>query len=270
MSPQQSARYLGLLGLERREPSYAALAEIVHAHVVRIPFENISKLHYRKHLELRGIPVLDLFLDGIERYRFGGTCYACNFHLYELLDSLGYDAKLCGADMSKPDVHMVTLVTLEGREYLVDGGNAAPFLEPLPRDLLQDHVVALGRDRYVLRPRDSAGRSQMDLYRDGVYRLQYTVNPRPRRVEEFGGVIADSYRDDATFMNALLLVRFQPGQSVMIHNLTVIESGVNGTYTRKLGGREDVANAVQELFGIPGEVVAGVVGELAELQDVWG
>jgi arylamine N-acetyltransferase len=145
------------LGVAKREPCVPALAELVSAHVMRVPFENVSKLYRRKHLGLAGLPGIELFLEGIERYHFGGTCYSNNFHLYTLLASLGYRARLCGADMSNPDVHMVIMVNVDGREYLVDGGYAAPFLSPLPRDLKEDYVVALGRDRYVLRPQDTTG-----------------------------------------------------------------------------------------------------------------
>jgi arylamine N-acetyltransferase len=61
--------------------------------------------------------------------------------------------------MSAPDVHMVNIVTLDGRPYLADVGYAAPFLAPLPLDLAQDQEIAWGRERYVLKPRDAAGRS---------------------------------------------------------------------------------------------------------------
>jgi arylamine N-acetyltransferase len=37
-------RYLAALGVPRREPSPPALAELVFAHVTRVPFENVSKL----------------------------------------------------------------------------------------------------------------------------------------------------------------------------------------------------------------------------------
>ena len=123
--------YLNLLGVQRREPGIEALSEIVQAHLTRIPFENISKLYYKKQLGLRSLPSLELFLDGIERFHFGGTCYTNNYYFGQLLANLGYETKLCGADMSNPDVHLVNMVTVEKRQYLVDVGYAAPFLMPL-------------------------------------------------------------------------------------------------------------------------------------------
>jgi N-hydroxyarylamine O-acetyltransferase len=262
-------RYLRALEVTRREPSAEALAELVAAHVMRVPFENISKLHRKKRLGLTGLPSIALFLEGIEQYHFGGTCYSNNFHFCTLLASLGYRVRLCGADMSSPDVHMVIMVEVDGREYLVDGGYAAPFLSPLPRDLTEDYVITLGRDRYVLKPQDGAGCSRLEMYRDGVVKHGYLAKPVAKKIEDFGGVIADSFRASATFLNALLLARFYRDRSVVIHNLTVIESQGPNTTIRPLGSREELVAEVERQFGIPRAVVGEAVSELHELVDAW-
>lgn len=262
-------RYLRALGVTRREPSADALADLVAAHVMRVPFENISKLYRKKRLGLTGLPSVEQFLEGIEQYHFGGTCYSNNSHFYTLLASLGYRVKLCGADMSNPDVHMVIMVEVDGREYLVDGGYAAPFVSPLPRDLTEDYVVALGRDRYVLKPQDAAGCSRLEMYGDGAMKHGYLAKPMPRNIEEFNPVIADSFRVRATFLNALLLARFYPDRSVVIHNLTVIESRETEATIRSLGSREELVVEVERQFGIPRAVVGEAVSELHELVDAW-
>ena len=64
--------YLTILGIVRREPCLEAPRELLAAHLTRIPFENISKLHYRKHLGLVDLPPIQLYLDGIDKYHFGG------------------------------------------------------------------------------------------------------------------------------------------------------------------------------------------------------
>jgi N-hydroxyarylamine O-acetyltransferase len=262
-------RYLRALGVTRREPSADALADLVAAHVMRVPFENISKLYRKMRLGLTGLPSIEQFLEGIEQYHFGGTCYPNNFHFYTLLANLGYRVKLCGADMTNPDVHMVIMVEVDGHEYLVDGGYAAPFLSPLPRDLTGDYVVALGRDRYVLKPQDAAGCSRLEMYRDGVVKHGYLAKPMARKIEDFRGVIADSFLSSATFLNALLLARFYRDRSVVIHNLTVIESRGAEATVRSLGSREELVAEVERQFGIPRAVVGEAVSELHELVDAW-
>jgi len=262
-------RYLRLLGVAATIPSRAALTELVAAHLARVPFENVSKLHYRKHAGLCGLPGLERFLDGIERYNFGGTCYTNNYYLHRLLAQLGYEVKLCGADMSNPDVHVVNLVALEGREWLVDVGYAAPFAEPLPCDLGRDHVIELGRERYLLKPRDAEGRSRMVQYRDGRLLHGYRINPKPRRIEEFARVIEDSFVDEATFMNTLLLVRFFPGSSIVIHNLTLIRSVGANAQQQEFSTREELADAIVEHFGMPRPIVTDAIADLRELRSAW-
>jgi N-hydroxyarylamine O-acetyltransferase len=261
--------YLGILGVERRMPGLDALIKLVRAHLARVPFENVSKLYYKKHLGLRGLPSLELFLNGIDRFNFGGTCYANNYYFNLLLADLGYLVKLCGADMSQPDVHVVSLVTVEGREYLVDLGYAAPFSSPMPRDLAVDYIIALGRDRYVLEPQDGQGYSRLKMYRDGEVRHGYIVKPMPRQIRDFEAVIADSYREEATFMNALLLARAFPEGFLTIHNLEVIESQGAAFSMRTLDCQDELVQVIFDRFGIPAQITRDVLSELGRLDDVW-
>jgi arylamine N-acetyltransferase len=270
LSPAECSRYLQVLGVARREPSLAALAELTMAHVTRVPFENVSKLLRRRRSGFRGIPDLACFLDDVERFHLGGTCYSNNHHLHRLLAGLGYDVALCGADMTRPDVHIASLVRLEGREYLVDAGYGAPFLAPMPRDLDHDHEIALGSERYVLKPRDDAGRSRLELHRNGNRTHGYLLKPAPRRIEEFERVIEDSFAPSATFMNALVVARFFPGRSLVLRNLSLIESEGAASRVRRLPAASDLPDAVEEHFGIPGGITREALGGLSLSEDPWG
>ncbi len=258
-------RYLGLLGVEVKRPTYAALKELVTAHMLRIPFENVSKLYYLKRYGLRDIPDFARYLSGISDYSFGGTCYSNNNYLNRLLRHLGFEAMLCGADMENPDVHLVNIVAVEGREFLVDTGYAAPFLKPMPRDLTVDYETRLGRDCYVLRPRDSEGRSRMDLFRDGELIHGYTAKPIPREIDNFSQSIRSSFRPDSTFMNSLLLVRFSEGRSLAVYNLSIIESAGGEYAIRRLADRNELPAVIEKYFGIPAEIVAEAVSMLGDL-----
>ncbi len=263
-------RYLEILVVPRQPPSLQALTELVAAHLTRIPFENISKLYYKKRMGLTDLPTIHMYLDGIERCHFGGTCYSNNFYFYSLLVGLGYQVKLCAADMATPDVHAVSIVTVDGRHYLVDTGYAAPFLSPLPRDLRTNHEVALGRDRYILRPQDANGCSRLELHRDGMLKHGYLAKPHAKKIEDFSAVIADSFRPDATFLNSILLARFYPGRSIVIHNRTLIESCGDKSVLHPLPDPGAVIAAIHEHFEVPRDVVAEAIAGLRELQDAWG
>jgi N-hydroxyarylamine O-acetyltransferase len=260
---------LELLGVDNLKPTMEALSELVAAYVMKVPFENVSKLFYKKRYGRRSLPDLKTYVEGIERYHFGGTCYSNNYYLHLLLAHLGYDVKLCGADMANPDVHLVNIVSLDGREFIVDAGYAAPFLKPLPLDLKEDYVVTLGYDQYRLHPKDKYGNSHLQFDRDGRSKHGYTVKPIPRQIEHFARVIEDSFRDSATFMNALLLARFYPNRSVAIHNLSIIESEGTACHVLHLAKRDELPEVVAEYFSIPPGIVHEAISELGEFGDAW-
>ena len=269
LSEAQVDAYLRVLGVARAAPSRGALNELVRAQVTRVPFENISKLHRFKHQGLAGIPSIETYLDGIARFHFGGTCYPNNFHFCRLLRTLGYDAALCGADMpSGEDVHAAIAVAIDGRDLLVDVGYGAPFLEPLPRDLGHDVVLRFGRDRYVLRPRDEQGRSRLEMFRDGELLHGYLLKPTPRPIEHFSKVVQDSFHKDATFMNAVDLIRFSDVDSVVIYNLFIIRSAPDSFSIERLNDREELVQAIEREFGIPAEIARDAIAGLGAFRDV--
>jgi arylamine N-acetyltransferase len=271
LTDAQAGRYLRLLGIERARPSPNALRELVRAHLCRVPFENISKLYYHRREGRHELPGIELFLDGIQRNRFGGTCYPNNFHFFRLLRVLGYEATLCGADMaSGADVHMAIRVRLGGHDLLVDVGYAAPFYEPIPLDLRVPFTIRYGRDTYVAHPQDGEGRTSLDLLRDGARAHGYLLKPAPRRIAHFGRVIRASYRPEATFMRSLLLVRFFDSQSVTILNRLRIDSGPDGFSLRELATMDRVVEEIVSAFDMEEPIVRAAVAGLPELESPYG
>ena len=260
-------KYLTLLGIDDSNPSFELLKKIVKAHLIKIPFENISKLNYKQQ-GVNYIPGFSQYLDGIEKYNFGGTCYSNNYYLYLLLEDLGFDVKLCGCDMKNPDVHLISIVKLNGQEFIVDGGYAAPFLEPLPRDLKEDYVINSGIEKYILKPKNNDGTSRLEQYYMGELRHWYTAKPYPRKIEEFRKVIKDSYADNAMFMNSLLITRFFENGSVVLRNLNLNETIDGKSSTVKILF-EDIPGIAHEKFGMPVDLVKKAASRLRMLQDTW-
>jgi N-hydroxyarylamine O-acetyltransferase len=258
-------RYLDILDIVWREPSITALNEIITAHITKVPFENISKLLYKKQ-GLNYIPALSVYLDGIEKFNFGGTCYSNNYYLYLLLMYLGYDVKLCGADMKNPDVHIVSMVKIGGRDFIVDVGYAAPFTEPLPADLRENYVIAHGDEKYILIPPDESGCLKLEQYYKSELKHGYTAKPQPRNIDHFQNAIEDSYRDDATFMNAVTIAKFYENGSLVLRNLDLIRTERNKVITQNIR-RDEIAAVVEKYFGMPRQVVEEALNELSELKD---
>jgi arylamine N-acetyltransferase len=267
--PEIFERYLSILRVEPEPPSLDHLRRLVRAQLVRVPFENISKLYLKKTQNASYIPSLEEHLEGVERFHFGGTCYANNPYFAELLHHCGYDADLCGADMTKPDVHVVSMIRLDGREYLVDVGYGAPFYEPMPRDLEREHEVVFGSNLFVLHPQDVEGRTRMDHFRDGKLIHGYLAKPEPRKIEHFDEVIRHSYTDAATFMNVVVVERFFTDRSVRFHNFTLTESTPNDAATTRLADKEELVEAIEHHCGFPADMVREAIADIALEEDIY-
>jgi len=261
--------YLEVLGVEAGAPTLESLHCLTRAQLGRIPFENISKLLYFRQDDLRGIPSKEQYVEGARRYGFGGTCYANNYYLSELLTHLGFSVRLCGASMSRPDVHAVIIVTLEEREWLVDVGYAAPLLELMPLDAKFETVVRLGDAEYVLYPRMADGRSRLEMRRDGAPVHGYTLNPTGCAIEHFAPAIRDSFRPDATFMNSVLLTRFSNERSIVVHNHTVMRFEANGGKTETLKDNGELVEVIEREFGIPGNLTKQALQGMSLAGNAW-
>jgi arylamine N-acetyltransferase len=260
-------KYLKLIGVEATVPSFELLCRLVKAHLIKIPFENISKLLFKKQ-GMNNIPDLSTFLEGIEKYNFGGTCYSNNYYLYLLLVHLGFEVKFCGADMKNPDVHLISMVKIDAREYIVDGGYAAPFLKPMPGDLKTDYIIRNGNEKYLVKQKDENGRTKVEHYDNNELRHWYTAKPQPRKIEEFRSVIEDSYADDATFMNALRITSFCENASIALKNLMLTETTATSTRTIKIK-RDEIPTVALEKFGMPKFRVKEALESINELKDIY-
>lgn len=269
-SPSVFERYLEILGVEAAPPSLGHLRRLTTAQLQHVPFENISKLYLKKTQGATFVPSLEEHLDGIEQHHFGGTCYANNPYFFQLLEHLGYEVTLCGADMSDPDCHIVSRVELGRRQYLVDVGYGAPFFEPLPRDLDEPHEILYGSCRYVLEPQDGEGQSRLKMFRDGELTHGYLAKPKPREIAFFEETIMDSYRDTATFMNTVVVERYSPGRSVRIHNLSMTESTPKTSKTTPLADHEELARAIENRCGISADLVRVAIKGVALEGDIYG
>ena len=262
-------KYLKILKVSRREPSINALSQVVKAHLTNIPFENISKLYYKKNYGLKTIPDFELYIEGILNNNFGGTCYSNNYYLNKLLNYLGYNVRLCGADMTNPDVHIINIVSIDKKDFLVDVGYAAPFLKPIPLDLDEEYKIALGTDEYFVLPKSENGYSELRMFRNGRLKHGYTAKPYARSISEFETVITDSFRDTSTFLNAILLVRFKSNSSIVIHNFSLIETKDIHSKITKLKSKADLAEKIITHFAIPKNIIEESLSIIKNYEDAW-
>ncbi len=256
-------RYLRLLGFDQAQHDLGSLRQLVRRHVIRVPFENISKLLLIGR-ERRGRPTtLSEFLDGLERHDLGGTCYSSNPFFAELLRELGYDADLLGCDMTRTNVHTAIRVRVDGSDYHVDVGYGGPFYEPL---LLTDspHEMRQGPYRYVLdRARD--GRLAMNVF-TGEERVHgYLVNEIPREREFFTSIILDSFRPAATFLTQLCVFRYFEDHAVQLQNNVAVHYRGCECREIRLGSLKQMREVFDKEFRLPRCPVEKAIETLEQL-----
>jgi arylamine N-acetyltransferase len=240
-------RYLRLLGIDGVPSGLDGLRLIVRRHLIRVPFENVSKLLLFDRERAGRAFTLSEFLDGIEHQDLGGTCYSANPHLAELLQALGYDADLLGADMTSPDVHTCIRVNM-GPGYHVDVGYAAPFREPIALDSLP-YTVVEGTHRYVFdrHPRGLA----VTFQSTGEPSLSYVAHDPPHTPDYFAQIVRASFLPEAHFLNRVRIARFFDDYSVELHNRIMSVHRDGRTTEREFASLDEMEQAVHTDFALP-------------------
>lgn len=129
--------------LDSLKPSLQLLRELHGAHMLAVPFENLS-IHYGQPIVLHD----DMLYDKIVRRNRGGFCYELNGLFAWLLRRLGFTVSLLAAGVAQADGdftpiydHLTLLVhQVEGADWLADVGFGDSFRQPLrlQADVAQD------------------------------------------------------------------------------------------------------------------------------------
>lgn len=133
------------------EPSAETLRQLQLAHLLSVPFENLS-IHAGQPIVLEDEALFAKIVEG----RRGGFCYEANGLFAALLRALGFNVVMLSAGVARasgdfgPDFdHMALLVTLEQR-WLADVGFGDSFREPLRLDTPDEQTQ--GRRAYRILP----------------------------------------------------------------------------------------------------------------------
>jgi N-hydroxyarylamine O-acetyltransferase len=177
--------YLRRIGLDRPSaPDADALARLHEAHLLAIPFENLS-IAWGEPIVLDEERLYRKIVDGHR----GGGCHELNALFAWGLRTLGYEVDLLSARVWRdegrfgPDYdHMCLRVRASGRDWLADVGFGDSFRRPVA--LEADGVHAEGHSSYTLR-RVGAGLELARREGGAAFLPQYRFDPVPRRLEEF-------------------------------------------------------------------------------------
>ncbi|KAI3396235.1 hypothetical protein diail_12379 [Diaporthe ilicicola] len=127
------------------------LTGLLRHHQARVPFDSIA-LHYSP-TRLLSLDPEDLFQKIVTNSR-GGYCMEVNRLFATVLRTLGFQLYSCaGRVFHKKLSHMVNLVTIEGKKYLVDVGfGSQEATQPIPlEDGYETTTIAPTRGRLELK-----------------------------------------------------------------------------------------------------------------------
>lgn len=239
----------------RGAPSREMLRALQQAHLLAVPFENLS-IHYNQPIRLED----EALYDKIVRRRRGGFCYEVNGMFAWLLRQLGYtvtllSARVAGADgeFSQEFDHLTLLVSqVEGVDWLTDVGFGDCFRWPLRFEsgLEQD-----GGDGYRYRLRSDASVTAGDwlLERgDGnSWTPQYRFSPRPRVMSDFAArCVYQQTSSDSYFTQKRICTLAQPNGRLTLSDLLLITTQDGVREERMLANEDEYRAVLAERFGV--------------------
>jgi len=232
-------------------PDAGTLRELQVAHLLAVPFENLS-IHHEQPIVLEDEA---LFTKIVERRR-GGFCYEANGLFAALLRALGFEVAMLSAGVANaeggfgPDFdHMTLMVTLE-RRWLVDVGFGDSFREPLLLDERGEqgqgrraYRIVPDREHLILTQRDDDG---------GGWKAQYRFSLRPYEYADYAEMCRHHQTSPQShFTRGRICTRATEEGRVTLSEMRLITTSEDGgRRERTLTGREEYAAVLREHFGI--------------------
>ena len=240
-------RYLERIGYAGPlAPTLATLRQLHVAHLMSVPFENLSV----RRGEPIALEVAPLFEKIVLRKR-GGFCYELNGLFAALLESLGFRvSRLAGrvGPAGIPFDHMALRVDLD-EPWLADVGFGDSFLFPLRLDERGPQEGGCGR-RYRLDGADGGGLLLLREEEQGWQRQYlFTLEPWPLSAFE-GGCRYHQTSPNSSFTQKTVISRAtQTGRITLSERRLIVTSDGKRSET-DLGDDVSVSRALAEHFGI--------------------
>ena len=233
-----------------RIPTAATLRDLQLAHLLTVPFENLS-IHAEEPIVLDD----EALFEKIVTRRRGGFCYELNGLFGALLQALGFDVSMLSARVADGQGgftpafdHMALMVELEER-WLVDVGFGDTFREPLRMDEREVQRQAGGEYRI-----DADGELQVLHERKpgAEWRPQYRFD---LRVHVFADYVPrcrwHQTSPDSHFRKSRLCSRATPEGRLTLSDMKWIETSLSGERReRTVASEAERARLLSKHFGV--------------------
>lgn len=254
-------RYARILGISRVDSTLESLEAIVRRHLERVPYENVSKILRAKRTG-PSIPSFAEYVHQLEETSYGGTCFAQNFHLNQLLNHLGFDSDLMPIRREGKLSHVSLRVTIEGRSYLVDVGLMSSIAGPFLLGPTGAFDRWSGDQRFIFVPDEELRNYSLEIHRGGKMIRSFQSSDGEVSHEELVQAVVESFEPKALFMNVLCAFRVFESHSVGIWNDKLYRIEGTDRQLRDVTSRSDLARAFESELGLPGYELDEVLHEL--------
>lgn len=231
-------------------PSAETLRALQVAHLVAVPFENLS-IHAGQPIVLED----DALFHKIVEQKRGGFCYELNGLFAALLRALGFEVRMLSAGVADAEGsfgpefdHMTLLVKLEER-WLADVGFGDSFLEPLLLDKRGEQRQ--GRRAFQLKP-DGAHLIMLQREGAGEWESQYRFTLQPHDYSDYAEMCRyHQTSPQSHFTQKRVCSRATEAGRITLSEMRFIETSNQGSrQERVLSGQEEYAAVLREHFGI--------------------
>jgi len=241
--------YLGVLGLERRQPDLAFLAELTSRHLANFSFSSVGPMLGND---------LPLDIEAVYRRivvnRRGGYCFEQNGLMQAVLEELGFPVTLCLArvihnqDTHPGLTHRITLVEIAGKQYVADVGFGATG----PRFPVAMTGEAVHEDFRVFRIAEGRpGEYHMQILKDGAHFSLYRFE-RHRYGQsdcEVGHFYSHKH-PAANFVNHLVVARILADEIRSLRNRDYRVYTANGERMQTVEDGAQLRELLNGCFGI--------------------
>lgn len=231
-------------------PSAQTLRELQLAHLLTVPFENLS-VHHKEAIVLQN----EALFDKIVTRRRGGFCYELNGLFAGLLRALGFQVEMLSAGVARangafgPEFdHMMLMVTLN-EPWLVDVGFGDGFREPLRLD---DRAVQPQYARAYRLAADGQRLILMEQKENEEWKAQYRFGLQPYDFPNYEEMCHyQQTSPDSTFTKGRVCTRATPEGRITLSKMRLITTTLKGErQEREVANEDEYAILLAKHFGI--------------------
>lgn len=232
------------------EPTYETLQALQVAHLMAVPFENLS-IHASQPIVLTESALYDKV---VVRQR-GGFCFELNGLFAALLRSLGFNVTIISASMAHedgtfgPELDHLTLLVHLTEDWLVDVGDGDSARAPLRMQNSLEHIE--GEQAYHLNYIDAHWLLKKRSG-DGVWQPEYRFTSRPHELADF--VERCEYYERSPLSPFVTRGRMStlatPTGRITLHNLRLITTTHGQRKEQVLQSEEEYTQVLAQRFGM--------------------